>query len=635
MSASPRTVLAALLGAAGLALAPGAVARAAAPGAQEDSVRQLARTIAKEKDAVDPEVFERLARIGGKASFEALRRALRDVSDDALRAAAYAAFASYREDEDLAPASVELLSDEAQEAEQEAWRRAATRALPAFGDRALEALDDIVLRHRDPECRAIACDVLVPWYGERGGEAGLRAILENASLQQVSGLPYLRLEPRERAALEGRVHREIVRAILARGLAQHRPLLAQRLDARDASRVWKLLIVRLFHDDPAAESTAALARACANRDPAVALLAVELLVARRDFEGRAAALRPLIDSAEPALRRASIAALGEILARDPGFQAELRELARSPDPVARMGAAVGLSYAHRAGNPRALDALHALLADPEWPVRVEALRRVLDARDGRSVPLLIERLDAETGRVARDVHAILVALTGVDRGRLAQAWRHWWEREGPRFEPVDAAGVRRVAVEPDDGPASEVAARFYELRVHSERVAFVLDVSGSMRNPSTSGQGTVEKSRMDVAKEELTEVLRRLPDGTMFNVIFFESQVRALEKELVVMKPAARQKALRFVREQYSLGGTALYPALELAFADTLVDTVYLLSDGAPTEGAITDIEEIRAEVARWNATRHVRVHGVAMGQDSTLLRWLCEDTGGRYVRVD
>ena len=39
--------------------------------------------------------------------------------------------------------------------------------------------------------------------------------------------------------------------------------------------------------------------------------------------------------------------------------------------------------------------------------------------------------------------------------------------------------------------------------------------------------------------------------------------------------------------------------------------------------------------VARWNEARHVRIHGVALGQDSTLLRWLAEDTGGRYARVD
>ena len=115
----------------------------------------------------------------------------------------------------------------------------------------------------------------------------------------------------------------------------------------------------------------------------------------------------------------------------------------------------------------------------------------------------------------------------------------------------------------------------------------------------------------------------------------FEETVKALSRKTLVMNKSNRAKALRFVHDQYAIGSTALYPALQLAFADPLVDTVYLLSDGAPTVGEITDIEEIRAEVARWNAARHVKIHGISMGQDSTLLQWLCEDTGGTYKRVD
>jgi len=126
-----------------------------------------------------------------------------------------------------------------------------------------------------------------------------------------------------------------------------------------------------------------------------------------------------------------------------------------------------------------------------------------------------------------------------------------------------------------------------------------------------------------------------LPDGTLFNIIFFESEVTAFSKKLVRMSRGMRAKALRFVSDQFALRATALYPALKLAFEDPLVDTIYLLSDGAPTVGEITDISEVREEVKRWNAARHVRIHGVAVGQDSTLLQWLTKDTGGRYLRVD
>jgi hypothetical protein len=287
------------------------------------------------------------------------------------------------------------------------------------------------------------------------------------------------------------------------------------------------------------------------------------------------------------------------------------------------------------GSPEALEALHALLADPEWSVRVEALQRAGVWRAKESIPVLIERLAVEEGRMRPDVQAALVRVTRIDLGRLPGPWRRWWEVEGEAFVIPDREARRVETVRTEPTPGASVARTFYTLHVLSERVAFVLDISGSMRLRAQSSPGTVERSRMDVAKEELGEVLRQLPDGTLFNVIFFESFVRSLDDHLVEMGKASRARALRFVREQYAVGATALYPALELAFADPLVDTIYLLSDGAPTEGELTDIEEIRAEVGRWNGARHVRIHGVAMGQDSTLLRWLSEDTGGTYVRVD
>ena len=129
--------------------------------------------------------------------------------------------------------------------------------------------------------------------------------------------------------------------------------------------------------------------------------------------------------------------------------------------------------------------------------------------------------------------------------------------------------------------------------------------------------------------------MRAFPDGKLYNLIFFGSEVRALGDKLTKMKKSMRQKSQRFIKEQVAFGGTALYPAIELAFADPLVDTIYLISDGAPTEGEITDIAEIRAQVRGWNAARAVKIHGITIGQESTLLRWLTEDTGGTYLRRD
>ena len=306
-----------------------------------------------------------------------------------------------------------------------------------------------------------------------------------------------------------------------------------------------------------------------------------------------------------------------------------------------MGAAAALVELR---TPEAIDALHALIRDDEWPVRAEALAQAARLRDRRSLPILIERLDQEQGRLREDVYGALAVLSGKDLGRATERWRRWWEAEGASFQVPDVKEVKRLEDarrERDEDSSGTRAPTFYGVEVFSERVCFVLDVSGSMRLNAGEGvdpdgpQDPDKPSRMDIAKQELSDIVRGFPDGKFFNLIFFESEVRSLDDGLVKMKKAVRQKSLRFIREQYSLGGTALYPALQLAFADPLVDTIYLISDGAPTEGEITDIEEIRAEVRRWNSARHVRIHGITIGQDSTLLRWLTEDTGGTYTRRD
>jgi hypothetical protein len=305
-----------------------------------------------------------------------------------------------------------------------------------------------------------------------------------------------------------------------------------------------------------------------------------------------------------------------------------------------MGAAFALAEIR---TPEAVAKLYELLRDRDWSVRAETLRHVTELRRKDVIPILIERMSQETGRLRPDVYSALRILTGFDHGRLPDRWRKWWANEGatfelPTYEKAMLAEDKRVNSAVEGGTKSE---HFYGVRVQSERVVFVLDISGSMNLPVGANGEDVSTAkpgappRIKRAKEELAKTVRKLPDGTLFNIIFFESEVIAFNTKLVRMTKAMRRKALRFISDQFALRATALYPAIKLAFDDPLVDTIYLLSDGAPTVGEITDIADIREEVKRWNSARHVRIHGVAVGQDSTLLQWLTKDTGGRYLRVD
>ena len=123
-------------------------------------------------------------------------------------------------------------------------------------------------------------------------------------------------------------------------------------------------------------------------------------------------------------------------------------------------------------------------------------------------------------------------------------------------------------------------------------------------------------------------------DGVLFNVIPFSDNALPMEEVLIEMDDTLREDAFLFVEGLRAAGGTNVYEGLAAAFEDEVVDTIYLLTDGDPSAGAITDSTELREEVARWNSTRGIRIHSISVGKASALLKGLSEDSGGEYVEV-
>jgi Mg-chelatase subunit ChlD len=121
----------------------------------------------------------------------------------------------------------------------------------------------------------------------------------------------------------------------------------------------------------------------------------------------------------------------------------------------------------------------------------------------------------------------------------------------------------------------------------------------------------------------------------LFAIIPFSGGARPMEDGLIEMDDAERENAIAFVDKQIAAGSTNVYDALAAAFDDDRIDTIYLLTDGDPSVGEITDVGTLREEVARWNSVRGIRIHCIAVGKDSGLLKGLAEDSGGKYVRVD
>jgi HEAT repeat protein len=166
---------------------------------------------------------------------------------------------------------------------------------------------------------------------------------------------------------------------------------------------------------------------------AVRRLALEALAGLgRDGE-TAAACRPLLRDVDPAVRRAAIAAIAAI-AQDPSPLLEetagdadssvrralaseaaaledalVGRLLRDRDPGVRAEALSQLEH-----NPRAslLPLVRTTLDDPSWHVRRAAARAIRGASDERASPLLVQRLDDESGVVRAEVRWTLAELFG-------------------------------------------------------------------------------------------------------------------------------------------------------------------------------------------------------------------------------
>ena len=67
-----------------------------------------------------------------------------------------------------------------------------------------------------------------------------------------------------------------------------------------------------------------------------------------------------------------------------------------------------------------------------------------------------------------------MSLTGKRHGPFKDPWRTWWEESGPGFAMPDTP--QPANQEREDGPG----VTFYGIHTFSDRILFILDVSGSM-----------------------------------------------------------------------------------------------------------------------------------------------------------
>jgi HEAT repeat protein len=300
------------------------------------------------------------------------------------------------------------------------------------------------------------------------------------------------------------------------------------------------------------------------------------------------------------------------------------------------------------------------LYDPSKPTRLAAIRGLAHYRHV-SVPEELIRVVARAD--ADELQAIFQSLrtlwggpseflvASADREKLLRWWDGAKERVPEQFLKLGARDIASGRKQSDSDETRWRDRNFYGLRVESDRVLFVVDVSLSMEEPATKSKtdpapepGAKALRKIDVAKSELGRVIRGLPDGTRFGLVFFSIKPEIWPEGLVPMNNENRKKAIAWVEALQTHFATNIYDAMEAAFqiggpnspvkASAPPDTIFLVSDGAPTAGKFLKPDTIREHVRRWNKGRNVKVHVIGVGGDHDVVfcRNLAEENGGFYI---
>ncbi len=359
-----------------------------------------------------------------------------------------------------------------------------------------------------------------------------------------------------------------------------------------------------------------------------------------------------------------------------GTQALVANLHGTESVVVAAADALGLVK-----DPAAAPDLIKLLKGGTWRTQVAAIDALELIRVKESIGPLIEYLTNAEGKPREDAKDALQRITARQFGMNAQDWITWWKDNEAGFKiPTEAELAKVEAKEKnvDDGYGrTHKVVEYHRIKTYSRRLLFVIDVSASMNQiiKVKRGYDAVDKKfqaspKIDLARHELKSVLKTLDKDTWFNVVAFETDIRGWKKEAVQASPTTIAEAVQWIERQrpqdgteermslardengWLMGRTNTYGALKFIYGRPIKpgrgvtgnpkplgnsDTVFFLTDGEPTEGETTNVDEILKDVELWNKTAKLTIHTIGMSETSglrTLLDGMARATGGKCVFV-
>jgi hypothetical protein len=273
--------------------------------------------------------------------------------------------------------------------------------------------------------------------------------------------------------------------------------------------------------------------------------------------------------------------------------------ARDDDWRVRLAAADVMLIHHR--DDKAIALMRDLLKDKRPIVReVAAIAAGTHKTDALLKELVLLMREGNL-RAKQKSYEALKSISGQDFGYAPDVWAKWVQdrTRGKLSETGAFQGGERISV-----------GTYYKFKIFSDRVLFIVDVSGSMNWPDS------HPNRIEVAKRELVKAIKSLNEKTLFNMATFAGHVAAWNSEgEVPATEANKKKALKWIdRALLPRGATNTYAALmEGLEKNQEVDTVFFLSDGIPSTGAYEVPEEILIKLRYANRFRKVIFHTIAV----------------------
>jgi len=278
------------------------------------------------------------------------------------------------------------------------------------------------------------------------------------------------------------------------------------------------------------------------------------------------------------------------------------------------------------------------------------------------VPALVKTRRNADGLLAEELEIALYRFTGNKFfGSGADVtWSSWWKGQGESW-------LRNAQAERHDTSKLERKgnASFYGIETRSDRIVFVLDRSGSMKEPvpqravvtgKVPDSHVPGKTKLEVAKNQLARTIGKINKHVKFAVIFYSHEVDVWKTPpgLVPGEPHNRRDATAWFMRLEPVGSTMTFDALAKALEYAKVgggrsatdpkgaDTIFLLSDGAPTDPGgnfALSGEALEAKVQAFleaNRAFGCVVHTIGVGplHNARFMKRLAAETGGTYKAV-